>query len=217
MQILKNVLKQVVKRGLASLRMSPNRVQKKHSGEMLLPNRNTIISDEYLALQKKLHELPHYGTASLFFAPMVAQFIRKENIKFITDYGAGKQNLRKGLAAQGITSIEYAPYDPVFPEYGPPTPSEFVCCIDVLEHIEPELLDNVLAELASLTQKHGFFSIHLGPAQKILADGRNAHLIQQPASWWIKKLSHYFEIREVQEIKVMGNGLSVIVAPKRSS
>jgi hypothetical protein len=46
-----------------------------------------------------------------------------------------------------------------------------------------------IAELAKITQNFGFFSIHMGPAGKILSDGRNAHLIQKPRSWWLSKLS----------------------------
>ena len=76
----------------------------------------------------------------------------------------------------------YHAFDPAFPEYGDPQPADLVCCIDVLEHIEPEFLDSVIAELARITIKLGFFTIATGPATKTRADGGNAHLIQQPSS-----------------------------------
>jgi len=50
------------------------------------------------------------------------------------------------------------PYDPVFPEYGEPRPADLVCCIDVLEHIEPDLVDNVILELARVTTNLGLES-----------------------------------------------------------
>jgi len=141
------------------------------------------ISDEYLKEQKKLHENPNYGIASTQFASSVANLIRQSKAKSLTDYGAGKQRLWSSLEKLGVTDrLQYQPYDPAFPEYGPPKAADLVCCIDVLEHIEPELLNNVLQELSTLVTRAGFFTIHQGPAGKTLSDGRNAHLIQKPTS-----------------------------------
>ena len=173
-------------------------------------SRNTI-SNEYLELQKTLHKNPNYGVASLSFAPIVADLIKKTGVKSISDYGAGKRNLLIGLSQQGISDIEYFPYDPAFEEYGPPKPAGLVCCIDVLEHIEPNLLENVLDGLASITVNFGFFSIHMGPASKVLADGRNAHLIQKPTSWWLPKISEHFDVLHLQSHNIMGNGFWIFV------
>jgi hypothetical protein len=172
------------------------------------------ISDQYLQMQIDLHKNPNYGVASLSFAPIVAALIQQVNIKSVSDYGAGKKNLLVGLQKNGISNLEYLPYDPAFPEYGTPKSAELVCCIDVLEHIEPELLENVLEELQSIVTKLGFFSIHMGPAQKVLSDGRNAHLIQKPCSWWLPILSKYFEVIQLQTHQMMGIGVWMVVSPK---
>ena len=125
------------------------------------------ISDEYLKEQQKLHENPNYGIASTQFASSVANLIRQSKAKSLTDYGAGKQRLWSSLEKLGVTDrLQYQPYDPAFPEYGPPKAADLVCCIDVLEHIEPELLNNVLQELSTLVTRAGFFTIHQGPAGK---------------------------------------------------
>jgi hypothetical protein len=79
-----------------------------------------------------------------------------------------------------------------------PIPAQMVCCIDVLEHIEPEYLDNVLDHLATLTEAVALLSIHTGPAVKTLTDGRNAHLTQQPMDWWLPKLWGRWEIQTIQ-------------------
>jgi len=171
------------------------------------------ITEEYRRMQQELHKNPNYGVASLAFAPIVAELIRQTGVKSLSDYGAGKMNLIKGLSAQGINNIRYFPYDPAFPEYGAPQPADLVCCIDVLEHIEPELLDNVIDDIGRITKGLGFFSIHMGPAAKILPDGRNAHLIQQPSSWWLPRLTRYFDILQLQSHQTMGNGFWVIVKP----
>lgn len=178
--------------------------------------RTDTITEEYRKLQQDLHLNPNYGVASLAFAPIVADIIRQTGARSISDYGAGKRNLLKGLTQAGVTGLDYRPYDPAFPEYGEPSPADLVCCIDVLEHIEPELLDNVIDELAAITTKVGFFSIHMGPAGKILADGRNAHLIQKPSSWWLPRLVEHFEIMHLQTHQMMGWGIWVVVEPRKS-
>jgi hypothetical protein len=172
------------------------------------------ITEEYRNLQKDLHQNPNYGVASLEFAPIVANIIRELNLESVSDYGAGKQNLLKGLMRHGIKLKLYQPFDPAFPEYGEPKSADLVCCIDVLEHIEPELIDNVILELSTITNKFGFFSIHMGPAAKILKDGRNAHLIQKSSSWWLEKLIKYFEILHLQSHNITGQGIWIAVKPK---
>lgn len=174
----------------------------------------STISDEYLAQQQILHKNPNYGIASLSFAPIVADFIRQTGIRSVSDYGAGKKNLLVGLKNSGIEAIEYYPYDPAFEEYGEPRSADLVCCIDVLEHIEPERLEEVLLDLSKITLNFGFFSIHMGPAAKILSDGRNAHLIQQSSAWWLPRLTKYFEILHLQSHQMMGHGFWVVVRPK---
>jgi len=173
-----------------------------------------LISVDYLEQQKTLHQNPNYGVASLSFAPIVADLIRQIDAKSISDYGAGKKNLLVGLNKNGISGIDYYPYDPVFPEYGPPKTADLVCCIDVLEHIEPNLIDNVISDLAKITVNIGFFSIHMGPAGKFLTDGRNAHLIQKPTSWWLPKISKHFDVLHLQSHQMMGNGIWLVVNPK---
>jgi hypothetical protein len=156
------------------------------------------ISPNYLSLQQTLHKDPNYGVASLGFAPIVKEIMVHFKVTSISDYGAGKCNLRRGLAESGVTDYAYFPYDPAFPEYGTPKPADLVCCIDVLEHIEPEFLDNILLDLREITRARGFFSVHCGPAQKVLVDGRNAHLIQQPTSWWLPRFCRHFEIEHLE-------------------
>ena len=157
------------------------------------------ISIEYLALQKELHQNPYYGVASIGIAPEVKDFFEAGKFKSISDYGAGKRNLLYTLTELGLKNFDYYAYDPVFPEYGPPKTADLVCCIDVLEHIEEEFLETVLDDLKKITIKIGFFTIATGPAKKILADGRNAHLIQKSTNWWLEKMCEKFEVEHLQK------------------
>jgi hypothetical protein len=174
-------------------------------------SRSQTISAEYVALQRRLHENPNYGVASIAYAPLIKQLLDASAAKSLSDYGAGKQNLKKALHGLGKKDFDYRPYDPAFPQYGEPQPADLVCCVDVLEHIEPEFLEAVLLELRSITRRLGFFSIATGPAQKILSDGRNAHLIQKPSSWWLPKLCMHFEIAQLGRDP---HGFWVLTEPK---
>ena len=154
-----------------------------------------LITDEYREVQRKLHENPDYGIASVAFAPLFVDLIRELRVKEILDYGAGKGRFGETLRQHIQTPIEMHHYEPAVPEWSrAPDPCNFVVCIDVLEHIEPELLENVLDDLRRVTLRHGIFTVHTGPAAKVLADGRNAHLIQQPPHWWLPKITQRFEL-----------------------
>tara|TARA_B100000886_G_scaffold279795_1_gene203862 strand:+ start:22 stop:552 length:531 start_codon:yes stop_codon:yes gene_type:complete len=172
-----------------------------------------IISEKYLLEQKELHKNPDYGVASLTFAPIVAKICKENKINSICDYGAGKKRLLDALKKENINTFKYFPYDPVFKEYGEAKEADLVCCIDVLEHIEPKFVDNTIDKLFEITMKIGFFSIHLGPASKTLSNGKNAHLIQKPTSWWLLKLCKYFDILHLQKHNSHGVGFWVIVTP----
>ena len=152
---------------------------------------NNLISDEYREMQAKLHENPGYGVASLAYAPLVDLVIKENKVRYLLDYGAGKCRLKDALKEE----VKYTAYEPSNELWAStPEPTEFVACIDVLEHIEPELLDNVLDDLQRVTMKYGLFTIHTGPAVKVLPDGRNAHLTQEPLSWWENKIKLRFTI-----------------------
>lgn len=173
-------------------------------------NPRDTISDDYLRLQMELHRNPEYGVAALGFGQVVKDLFLKIQGKTIADYGAGKCKLREALINAGLEGFEYFPFDPAFPEYGEPRPADLVCCLDVLEHVEEPYVDRIVAQLRSITVNHGLFSIATGPAKKTLADGRNAHLIQKPSSWWLPKFLPHFEILRL----VTGeNGFWFVVRP----
>jgi hypothetical protein len=143
-----------------------------------------LISDTYRALNAQLHAAdPDYGTSGSRYAELVKAVADKLATRSILDYGCGKRTLEAGLG------FAIANYDPAVPGLDArPKPADLVACTDVLEHIEPEHIDQVLADLAKLTKRVAFLAIACGPARRTLADGRNAHVIQQPLEWWLPKL-----------------------------
>lgn len=156
-----------------------------------------LISEPYRALQAKLHENPDYGTTGVKLAQRIRQF---SDTRDILDYGCGKRTLEKALGF-GIQN-----YDPAL-RLEERRPAEFVVCTDVMEHIEPECLDDVLRDMRRLTLGFCYMTIASRPAKKFLADGRNAHLIQEGPRWWLERLAAHFSI---EGVVLWPNGFEVL-------
>jgi hypothetical protein len=150
----------------------------------------TLITDDYKKLNEDLHKAnKHFGTSGKKYVSYVMELIRELRTEDILDYGCGKSTLADNIP------FKIKQYDPCVPKFSAtPDPAELVVCTDVLEHIEPDLIDNVLDDLKRVTLVAGFFSIANGEALKKLSDGRNAHLIQKPAKWWLPKILERFEL-----------------------
>lgn len=151
------------------------------------------ISKDYKKLNEQLHaDNKHYGESGGRWASTVLELAYHYNTRDILDYGAGKGKLGDNLPFQ------IQEYDPCIGDLvAEPKPADIVVCTDVLEHIEPECLDNVLYDLWRLTKKTAFLTISCSPAKKELPDGRNAHLIQEPVQWWLVKLEPYFKMGKI--------------------
>ncbi len=158
-----------------------------------------LLSERYRQEQAQQHATGTYGTASLQYGDMVSSIVERSGAKTLLDYGCGSmRNLAKVLDCD----VLYQGYDPAVPEFSAdPDAADLVVCIDVLEHIEPNCLSDVLEHIKSKTLGHVFFTVHTGPAKRILSNGRNAHLIQQPASWWLPELMDRWTLLQFQANK----------------
>ena len=119
-----------------------------------------MITEAYRQEQARLHATGDYGKAGAQFGEVVADMLRATNAATLLDYGCGsRQSLRPALTVR----IDYRGYDPAVPEYSAdPEPADCVACIDVLEHIEPDLLENVLDDLQRLTEVVCLLTISAG-------------------------------------------------------
>lgn len=174
----------------------------------------TLITPAYLEQQRELHKLDTYGTSSGRWSRTVSQMAHMFECRDILDYGCGKGTLKEAL---GSIVREYDPS--IAGKDADPAPADMVVCTDVLEHIEPDLLDDVLAHIASKVGKLLFFSISTRPAKKTLPDGRNAHLIVQSPEWWLERLGKHLNVSEWdadQGEELFGAALKQgVVAPPR--
>jgi methyltransferase family protein len=164
------------------------------------------ITPEYLELNRKLHAEGHYGISGARWVKAVQTLSNAVASKDILDYGCGQRTLEKDLG------FAIHNYDPCIAGLdAPPAPADVVVCTGVLEHIEPDCLDEVLDDLKRVTRKIGLFVIANRPAEKTLPDGRNAHLIQEGPAWWLPKLEARFRVQRVKEYPE--GEFQVIVAP----
>lgn len=147
-----------------------------------------LITETYRALNRQLHaKEPTYGISGSRYVDLVKPLSEVMQTRDILDYGCGKRTLERDLG------FAIANYDPAIKGCeGTPSPADLVVCTDVLEHVEPDLLGNVLADLARVTKREIIISVSLVPAKKSLADGRNAHLIVESSDWWVEKLNKVF-------------------------
>lgn len=138
-----------------------------------------MISENYRALNAQLHAGGNYGRHGDKWAKAVRAIVHEHGISSVLDYGCGQGALAAAL------EFPLAEYDPaVSGKDAEPAPADLVVCTDVLEHIEPELLENVLDHLQELALRYLFVAVSTRSAVKHLADGRNAHLIIWPESQW---------------------------------
>ena len=167
-----------------------------------------LISAAYRDLNVSLHKTNlAYGVGGGKWAPTIVKLAEKIGSHSVLDYGCGKGYLAKAMP------WPIWEYDPAIPEKSAaPRPADIVVCTDVLEHIEPEMLDYVLADLHRVTLRLGWFVIHTGPARKTLPDGRNTHLIQEGEKWWRKMLQRRFNVGLMKQV---GPELHVVVEPKK--
>ncbi|MBC2651533.1 class I SAM-dependent methyltransferase [Novosphingobium aerophilum] len=150
-----------------------------------------LITQSYRALNRALHAGGQFGLYGDKWADQISGLVERYGAVSILDYGCGQGSLGRAL---GPIVREYDPA--ISGKDGAPVPADLVVCTDVLEHIEPECLPDVLAHLYALSRTACFVVIATRPAQKLLADGRNAHLIVEDDDFWRERLLEHFTVRE---------------------
>lgn len=164
-----------------------------------------LISEDYRRLNFKLHQ-KDVGYGSRVRTEVYADVLdltSRVGKGTVLDYGCGKAKMSEYL--------ECTNYDPAIIEYSArPQPHDIVACCDVLEHIEPEYLQNVLNDIRDLARHFVYLVISTAPAGKYLEDGRNAHLIVKPATWWHDKLSETFTDWEITVKRQSVNSITFI-------
>jgi hypothetical protein len=131
----------------------------------------------------------------LYKYDVVHDFVSKYRPQSLVDWGCANGNLLNRLEQDFSSVQELAGYDPGNPEYNAVPAGTYDCLVscDVIEHFEPELLDESLQLMQSKFTQSAFLIIACYPAKKFLADGRNAHLIVENADWWLERIQQQFD------------------------
>ena len=146
-----------------------------------------MISDKYKKILTDIHADTPFGKRSKI--PKFAEdFIVKIKPNSILDFGCGKGRLVDKLKEEYPDKVIQG-YDPGNCKFDSSLDDVYVDLLmstDVLEHIEPEFVDQTL-EYLSKRSRYIYHLIALSPAKLILPDGRNAHLILESKEWWRQK------------------------------
>ena len=112
----------------------------------------------------------------------------------LLDYGCGKGAILLHLSNTYPNTICEG-YDPAVNGYQKIREGTFECVfsIDVLEHIEPTFLNNVLHHIDNLATRFIWLRIDTKSARKKLPNGDNAHLIIEDSTWWTQKLNEHID------------------------
>ena len=137
------------------------------------------------------------GEALAEYKHAIFKLIKENNIKSILDYGCGKAKFHsvlfnnKKLTGSPMNVI-ITGYDPAVPKFSkkPTGTYDLVLCIDVMEHVQEDQVDEVLKDLFSYGNRV-FLTITCYEAMQILPNNKNAHYTIKEPNWWKEKLKPY--------------------------
>lgn len=133
--------------------------------------------------------------------PHLCQLIQDFQFTSLLDYGAGSPtqifgaNYRRRIVPSLRYYYAYDPYSVKKEVRAKPKVKKFdlVAATDVLEHILPEDIDDVIEELFAYTNKMLYVTICLSPAGKKICDekgkvkyNQSLHTLVRPKKWWLK-------------------------------
>ena len=157
-----------------------------------------MISDAYKHQLQTMHEERTAGgrkwgtTGARNFGDYICKFLehRRGQIVTVLDFGAGQGSLGEYVQQYAVdVEVKWKDYDPGKGDKPPEGKFDLIVSSDVLEHVEPEEIDNVIEWLDVHATKAQFHHIACDPCGLILPDGRNAHLITEKLDWWLKKFA----------------------------
>jgi len=160
--------------------------------------RNTMY--ESLIEATKFHAVNQnnwIGEALAEYKHNIFNLIKENNIKTILDYGCGKAKFHSILFNNkkipgSPMGINITSYDPAVAQFSnkPTGQYDLVLCIDVMEHVQEDKVDEVLKDIFTYSNKV-FLTITCYAATQILTNGKNAHYTVREPNWWKEKLKAY--------------------------
>jgi len=156
---------------------------------------------DYAETYGKLHarEKAFSGYSIKPYVETIDRLVKAVRAERLLDYGSGKgyQYLSLRVHERWGGVLPYC-YDPGVRQLRERPAGVFdgVICTDVMEHIEEQDVDRVLADIFGFVNQprasFAFFAIACRPAKrKRLPDGRDVHVTIRPPDWWRSKLDRF--------------------------
>jgi len=166
---------------------------------------NNTIGALYKENMRAEHDGSKWGTTGWKYAGDLAVkcIESRPYIKTILDFGCGKGTMKNYLE-QRFDHITVTEYDPGIPgkDTLPTGKFDMVMTSDVLEHVEPDLLDNVLKTLEDYTTFVLFNDIACSPTYKTFHDGpykgQDLHLTVEEPIWWRERFAKTIGLHEAE-------------------
>ena len=164
-----------------------------------------LITGEYANQNALLHgSRANYGRHAHYLFKKIRSIALNYEAKTMVDYGAGKGTLK--IAFEVADSILEEPMNIVITEFDPafkklkhlPASADLIVCLDVMEHVEEDKVDNTISFISSITQKAAYFTISTRLSKKSLPNGQNAHITVHDETWWTEKLEKHFVIIDLE-------------------
>ncbi len=146
-----------------------------------------LISDWHRSLYEQYFAELSFEDKPSRWQRTVEDLARFTESKSVLDYGCGITASLSRFSDLPITN-----YDPGVSDYAVlPEKADLVVCLDVIEHVEPAYVDNVLAHVVSLARKALLLTISTQESSKLLPDGSPWHCFVKDRLWWQKKLKGF--------------------------
>lgn len=148
---------------------------------------------DYISNYVELHKnLADYGATSIRMLDEISLAIEYIQPKTVLDFGCGKGTVLVGLKEK-YPDIMFYGYDPGIPgkDILPVQKADLIINTDVLEHIPEDRIDDVLQQMASISE-NVIFGLHHTEAFYYLPDGTNAHCTIKPLPWYLHKINLFF-------------------------
>ena len=166
-----------------------------------------MISPEYRTALINKHKAGSWGgTGARYAGQLILDRLLSAGVTTGIDFGAGQGTLKHFIEYRA-PQIKVSEYDPGVSgkDVKPAGTFDAVISSDVLEHVEPEMIEETIAWMQSHSDRFLYHHIACDPAGITLPDGRNVHLITEGLDWWMDKFTdpnwQFMEVRDCWQQK----------------
>lgn len=147
-----------------------------------------FLKEEY----EKLHAAGHYnGYFCIKYKDKIKELVQNTESKTLLDYGCGKGFQYINIRLDHYWGVSVSCYDKFAKGFCEFPLSEFdgVICVEVLEHVPEEQIDEVLRRIFGAAKKFVFLTVATKEAKKKFSNGENVHILLKDQEWWMQKIN----------------------------